>query len=114
MGISFAVDRHRVAVNNILSHIHKSVSGHYTLLAEVPNVVGITLKVTEKAKFAGKVMGEANFPDWMRPAFIKRRNLSGNWESLVPRPEELLLENDRVILFCLKEKVADAQKRFKV
>ena len=114
MGISFAVDRHRVAVNNILSHIHKSVSGHYTLLAEVPNVVGITLKVTEKAKFAGKVMSEANFPDWMRPAFIKRRNLSGNWESLVPRPEELLLENDRVILFCLKEKVADAQKRFKV
>jgi Trk K+ transport system NAD-binding subunit len=114
MGISFAVDRHRVAVNNILSHVHKSLSGHYTLLAEVPNVVGITLKVTERAKFAGKVLSEANFPDWMRPAFIKRRNLSGNWESIHPEPDQLLLENDRVILFCLKEKVADAQKRFKV
>tara|TARA_B100000459_G_C8589503_1_gene207064 strand:- start:674 stop:2092 length:1419 start_codon:yes stop_codon:yes gene_type:complete len=114
MGISFAVDRHRVAVNNILSHVHKSLSGRYTLLAEVPNVVGITLKVTERAKFAGKVVGEANFPDWMRLAFIKRRNLSGNWESIAPEPDELLLENDRVILFCHKEKVADAQKRFKV
>ena len=77
MGISFAVDRHRVAVNNILSHVHRSLSGHYALLAEVPNVVGITLKITEKAKFAGKKVAEAQFPDWMRPAFIKRRNLAG-------------------------------------
>jgi len=114
MGISFAVDRHRVAVNNILSHVHRSISGHYALLAEVPNVVGITLKITERAKFAGKKVAEAQFPDWMRPAFIKRRNLAGEWESIEPKPDELLLENDRMVLFCLKEKVADAQKRFKV
>ncbi len=114
MGISFAVDRHRVAVNNILTHVHRSLSGRYALLAEVPNVVGITLKVTERAKFAGKQVKDANFPDWMRLAFIKRRNLSGAWESIEPEPEELLLENDRVVLFCLKERVADAQKRFKV
>ena len=114
MGISFAVDRHRVAVNNILSHVHRSLSGHYALLAELPNVVGITLKVTERAKFAGKKVADANFPDWMRPAFIKRRNIGGAWESIDPQPDELLLENDRVVLFCLKEKVADAQKRFKV
>ncbi len=114
MGISFAVDRHRVAVSNILSHVHRSLSGRYALLAEVPNVVGITLKVTERAKFAGKQVKDSNFPDWMRPAFIKRRNLSGAWESIEPKPDELLLENDRVVLFCLKERVADAQKRFKV
>ena len=114
MGISFAVDRHRVAVSNILSHVHRSLSGRYALLAEVPNVVGITLKVTERAKFAGKQVKDSNFPDWMRPAFIKRRNLSGAWESIEPKPDELLLENDRVVLFCLEERVADAQKRFKV
>ena len=114
MGISFAVDRHRVAVNNILSHVHRSLSGRYALLAEVPNVVGITLKVTERAKFAGKRLSKANLPEWMRPAFIKRRNLSGQWESIAPKPDELLLENDKVVLFCLKEKVPDAQKRFKV
>ena len=50
----------------------------------------------------------------MRPAFIKRRNLAGEWESIEPSPDELLLENDRMVLFCLKEKVSDAQKRFKV
>ena len=85
------VDRHRVAVNNILSHVHRSLSGHYALLAEVPNVVGITLKITERAKFAGKTVGEAQFPDWMRPAFIKRRQLSGMWEAIEPMEDELLL-----------------------
>ncbi|MBH35222.1 MAG: hypothetical protein CMB74_07235 [Euryarchaeota archaeon] len=114
MGISFAVDRHRVAVNNILSHVHRSLSGHYALLAELPNVVGITLKVTERAKFAGKRVSDAKFPEWMRPAFIKRRNIGGSWESIDPQPDELLLENDRIVLFCMKDKVADAQKRFKV
>jgi len=114
MGISFAVDRHRVAVSNMLTHIHQSLSGHYALLAEIPNVVGITLEVTERAKFAGKSVHDANFPDWLRPAFIKRMGLSGAWESIEPKPDELLLENDRVVLFCLKERVSEAQKRFKV
>lgn len=103
-----------MAVNNILSHVHRSLSGHYALLAEVPNVVGITLKITERAKFAGKKVVDAQFPDWMRPAFIKRRNLAGEWESIEPKPDQLLLENDRMVLFCLKEKVSEAQKRFKV
>jgi hypothetical protein len=31
-----------------------------------------------------------------------------------PKPDQLLLENDRMVLFCLKEKVSEAQKRFKV
>ena len=114
MGISFAVDRHRVAVSNMLTHIHQSLSGHYALLTEIPNVVGITLAITEKAKFAGKTVAEAQFPDWLRPAFIKRMNLSGSWESIEPKADELLLENDRMVVFCLKERGAEAQKRFKV
>ncbi len=114
MGISFAVDRHRVAVNNMLTYIHQSLSGHYALLAEIPNVVGITLQVTERAKFAGKTLAEAQLPDWMAPAFIKRMSLDGSWESLRPDAEQLLLENDRMVVFCLKDRVADAQKKFKV
>jgi hypothetical protein len=41
-------------------------------------------------------------------------NLSGTWDSLEPKDDEFLLENDRVVIFCLKERVAEAQKRFKV
>ena len=72
MGISFAVDRHRVAVNNILSHVHRSLSGHYAL-AELPNVVGITLKVTER-----KVRWKACFrckPRMDTTTFRRRRNI---------------------------------------
>ena len=72
------------------------------------------IEVTEKAKFAGKKVADAHFPDWLRPAFIKRQSLSGSWNALEPRPDELLLENDRVVVFCLKEKISEAQKRFKV
>ena len=88
--------------------------GSEMCIRDSPNVVGITLKVTERAKFAGKRVSDAKFPEWMRPAFIKRRNIGGSWESIDPQPDELLLENDRIVLFCMKDKVADAQKRFKV
>ena len=57
---------------------------------------------------------DGSIPDWMRPAFIKRLNLNGSWESLPPKSDELLLENDRVVVFCMKERVAEAQKKFKV
>ena len=114
MGISFAVDRHRVAVSNMLTHVHQSLSGHYALLAEIPDVVGFTLEVTERAKFAGKPVKDANFPDWMRPAFIKRMTLSGSWTSIEPKSDTLLLENDRVVVFCRQDRVAEVQKRFKV
>jgi len=114
MGISFAVDRHRVAVSNMLTHVHQSLSGHYALLAEIPDVVGFTLEVTERAKFAGKPLKDANFPDWMRPAFIKRMTLSGSWTSIEPKSDTLLLENDRVVVFCRQDRVGEVQKRFKV
>jgi len=114
MGISFAVDRRRVAVDNMLTYIHEKVSGHYALLSAIPDVVGLTLEVNEKAKFAGKTIAEAQFPDWVAVAFVKRLNLAGEWESMQPKQTELLLVNDHVVLFCHRDRVADMQKRFKV
>ena len=61
-----------------------------------------------------KHFAEAQLPDWIAPAFIKRMSLDGSWESLRPDAEQLLLENDRMVVFCLKDRVADAQKKFKV
>jgi Trk K+ transport system NAD-binding subunit len=114
MGISFAVDRRRVAVDNMLTHIHEKLSGRFALLSAVPNVVGLTFEVTEKAKFAGKTIGEAQFPDSMILAFIKRLNLAGEWETTKPTDDHVLLENDLVILFCHQDKISDAEKRFRV
>ena len=72
MGISFAVDRKRVAVDNLLALIHTKTTGAYALLSTIPEVIGISLPVKESAKFCGMKIAEANFPEWMRIAFVQR------------------------------------------
>lgn len=114
MGISFAVDRRSVAVDNMLTHVHSQLAGHFVLLSDIPNVNGATFEVTEKAKFAGKSVADAHLPEWMKLAFIKRQHLNGRWETSKPSPGHLLLENDRLIIFCHQDKMPDAEKLFKV
>jgi Trk K+ transport system NAD-binding subunit len=72
------------------------------------------MEVNERAKFSGKRIVEANFPEWMRIAFIQRRNTAGMWESLRPAPEKTLLDGDRLIIFCSPDRISDIEKRFKV
>ena len=54
MGITFAVDIKRVAVDNILAHIHTKASGAYAILSNIPDVVGISQTVSKDSKYAGK------------------------------------------------------------
>jgi len=114
MGISFAVDRQRVAVDNILTHIHGKLAGHYALLGGISDIIGLTFEVTEKAKFAGKSILKAQFPEWMQIAFIQRQSLAGDWDTMDAKLDTVLHIHDRVILFCAREKIAEAEKRFKV
>ncbi len=113
MGITFAVDRKRVAVDNILAQIHTKTAGAYALLTNIPNIVGVSMEVTERAKFHGKRIVEAGFPDWMRVAFIQRRNTARMWESLRPSPDKTLLDGDRLIIFCTPDRITDIEKRFR-
>jgi len=114
MGISFAVDRQRVAIDNILTHVHQSMTGQFSILAEIPNVVGVTLEVTEKVDFAGQALGSANIPSHLKMGFIKRVALNGKWGSIAPKPEQLILEHDQIVLFCTLDRIKDAKKLFKV
>ncbi|MEC8106248.1 MAG: TrkA C-terminal domain-containing protein, partial [Candidatus Thermoplasmatota archaeon] len=114
MGITFAVDIKRVAVDNILAHIHTKASGAYAILSNIPDVVGISQTVAKESKFAGKKVGHSGLPEWSRIAFIQRRNTAGFWETLRPAREKTIVEGDRLILFCRPDRVADLEKRFKV
>lgn len=114
MGITFAVDRKRVAVDNMLAQIHTKTAGGYAILSNIPNIIGVSMLVSEQAKFSGKRIFEASFPEWMRIAFIQRQNTNGIWESLRPSPDKALLKDDRLIIFCSPERVAELEKRFKV
>lgn len=114
MGITFAVDRKRVAVDNMLAQIHTKTAGGYAILSNIPNIIGVSMLVSDEAKFAGKRVLEAAFPEWMRIAFIQRLNTNGTWESLRPSPDKTLLEGDRLIIFCSPDRVVELEKRFKV
>jgi Trk K+ transport system NAD-binding subunit len=114
MGITFAVDRKRVAVDNMLAQIHTKTAGGYAILSNIPNIIGVSMLVSDQARFSGKRIIEASFPEWMRIAFIQRQNTSGIWESLRPSPDKTLLVDDRLIIFCSPDRVADLEKRFKV
>ena len=114
MGITFAVDRKRVAVDNMLAQIHTKTAGAYALLTNIPNIIGVSMEVNEKAKFSGKRIVEANLPEWLRIAFIQRKNTSGLWESLRPSPDKTLLNGDRLIIFCTPDRISDVERRFKV
>ena len=98
----------------MLAQIHTKTAGGYAILSNIPNIIGVSMLVSKNSKFAGKRVLEAGFPEWMRIAFIQRRNTNGIWESLRPSPDKTLLEEDRLIIFCSPERVVDLEKRFKV
>ncbi len=114
MGITFAVDRKRVAVDNILAHIHTKAAGAYAVLSNVPNIVGISMRVDSAHKFSNMRISDAGFSEWMRIAFIQRRTVDGIWENLRPAPEKLLLPEDNLIIFTSPDKVAELERKFKV
>ena len=114
MGISFSVDITRVAVDELLTLVHRKLAGHYAVLSTITNVVGVTHEVTKAAKFCGRRIREGGFPDWMRIAFIQRSDSHGRWSSHDPHPDETLIEHDRLIIFTSPDHVADVEKKFRV
>ena len=91
MGITFSVDRKRVAIDTILARIHSELPGPYAVLSSVPDVIGICLPVNDNVKFAGKTLKEASLPEWCKVAFIQRRNIHDEWETLRPSPSKTCL-----------------------
>ncbi len=114
MGITFSVDRKRVAIDTILSRIHSELPGPYAVLSSVPDVIGICLTITSKVKFAGKTLADAGLPDWCKVAFIQRKNIHDDWETMRPSSSKTLLEDDRLTIFLPPDRLQDLQKRFKV
>ena len=114
MGITFSVDRKRVAIDSILSRIHAELPGPYAVLSSVPDVIGICLPINSKVKFAGKTIADAGLPEWCKVAFIQRQNIHDEWETMRPSSTKNLLEGDRLTIFLPPDRVDDLEKRFKV
>ena len=114
MGITFSVDRKRVAIDTILSRIHSELPGPYAVLSSVPDVIGICLPINSKVKFAGKTIADAGLPEWCKVAFIQRKNIHDEWETMRPSSTKNILEGDRLTIFLPPDRVDDLEKKFKV
>ena len=114
MGITFSVDRKRVAIDTILGKIHSQLPGPYAVLSSVPDVIGICLPVLSEVKFAGKTIADAGLPEWCKVAFIQRKNIHDDWETMRPSSSKTLLEGDRLTIFLPPDRVDDLEKKFKV
>ncbi|MBA88616.1 MAG: hypothetical protein CMB16_05055 [Euryarchaeota archaeon] len=114
MGITFSVDRKRVAIDTILARIHTELPGPYAVLSTVPDVVGICLPIKSENKFAGDTIENAGLPDYCKVAFIQRQNIHNEWETMRPSPQKTLLEGDRLTIFLPPDRVDDLEKKFKV
>ncbi len=114
MGITFSVDRKRVAIDTILARIHSELPGPYAVLSSVPDVIGICLPVSSKVKFAGKTIADAGLPEWCKVAFIQRKNIHDEWETLRPSSSKTIMEDDRLTIFLPPDRVDDLEKKFKV
>jgi len=114
MGITFSVDRRRVAIDAMLSRIHSELPGPYAVLSSVPDVVGICLPVTDRVKFVGKTIADAGLPEWCKVAFIQRKNIHDEWETLRPSSSKNLLEGDKLTIFLPPDRVYDLERKFKV
>jgi trk system potassium uptake protein TrkA len=114
MGITFSVDRKRVAIDTILAKIHSELPGPYAVLSSVPDVIGICLPVLPDVKFAGKTIADAGLPEWCKVAFIQRKNIHEEWETMRPSSSKSLLEGDRLTIFLPPDRVDDLERKFKV
>jgi trk system potassium uptake protein TrkA len=114
MGITFSVDRKRVAIDTILAKIHSELPGPYAVLSSVPDVIGICLPVLPEVKFAGKTIADAGLPEWCKVAFIQRKNIHEDWETMRPSSSKSLLEGDRLTIFLPPDRVDDLERKFKV
>ncbi|RAH15838.1 MAG: hypothetical protein CMB20_001205 [Methanobacteriota archaeon] len=65
-------------------------------------------------KFAGKTIADAGLPDWCKVAFIQRKNIHEEWETLRPSSSKNLLEGDKLTIFLTPDRVDDLERKFKV
>ena len=87
MGITFAVDRNRIAVDGFLSRIHTKLPGSYAVLSSIQDVVGFRFHVSEKSGLHGKNIASTNLPDWCKIGFIHREDESRRYSVLHPRQQ---------------------------
>ena len=110
MGITFAVDIKRVAVDNILAHIHPRPL--VRMFSQTSRCSWNQSNCLKRFQIRWKKGGNSGLPNG-RELPLSSAEIRQDSETL-DRTEKTIVEGDRLILFCRPDRVADLEKRFKV
>ena len=111
MGITFAVDRKRVAVDLILAAIHEELTGIYGVLSTIPEIVGICFPIRAGSDYVGKTLDDMPLSSHAITCFIQRPSEDGRMLTLGPSGEKVLQAGDRLIIFLPPAEVEELERR---
>ena len=111
MGITFAVDRNRVSVDQILASIHERLTGVYGVLSTIPDIVGICFRIRAGSQYVSKVVDDLPLSGNLVAAFLQRPSDDGKMMTLRPSGERVLQPGDRVIIFAPPGRVDEIERR---
>lgn len=114
MGITFAVNKKRVAVDMILAEVHDALPGPYGMLDSIPDLVGALIPLTKVAHKVGLSLKKLRLPDWTKVAFIQRLDPSGDRVTLSASANKVLRDGDRLLCFLPPDRIDDLKGIFLV
>ncbi|RZD47387.1 MAG: hypothetical protein CXT68_04235 [Methanobacteriota archaeon] len=111
MGITFAVDRKRVAVDLIMAAIHEELTGIFGVLSTIPDIVGICFPIRAGSDYVGKNLDDIPLPSHAVTCFMQRPSEDGRMLTLGPSGEKMLQAGDRLIIFLPPYEVEELERR---
>ncbi len=108
LGINSTVSARLAVVDRIMQFVRKGKVLSVTTFHEEEEVEAIELLATPGSKFLGKKLKDVHLPRGAIVGAIVRP--SG--EVIVPRGNATILEEDRVVFFCLEQLVPELESAF--
>ncbi|HIG03922.1 MAG TPA: hypothetical protein EYQ53_06050 [Candidatus Poseidoniales archaeon] len=114
MGITFAVNKKRVAVDMILAEVHDALPGPYGMLDSIPDIVGAIMPLSDEEHKPDLTIEKLKLPSWTKVAFIQRLDPDGGRVTLSANASKLLHEGDRLLCFLPPDRIDELKTRFSV
>ena len=114
MGITFAVNKKRVAVDMILAEVHDALPGPYGMLDSIPDIVGAIMPLSDDEHKSDLSIEKLKLPSWTKVAFIQRLDPDGGRVTLSANAGKLLHKGDRLLCFLPPDRIDELKTRFSV
>lgn len=99
MGLTFGVNRRKVAIESILGSVHQELPGAFGLLGHGRELAGLSVRLREGSIHEGQTLAHIALPDECRVAFVQRTGLDGSTSTLQGRADLTLHAGDSLLVF---------------